>query len=53
MVQRRPSSCRRRRHHPGCHRVGSQLTEGAAADQMALDVEVIVDGGMSGEKSLG
>ena len=52
MVQRRPSSCRRR-GQPGCHRVGPQMTECAAADQMALDVEVIIDGGMSGEKSLG
>ena len=53
MVQRRPSSCCRCRHHPGCHRVGSQMTECAAADQMALDVEVIVDGGMEAKKSLG
>ncbi len=52
MVQRRPWSCRRRRH-PSCHGVSSKGTKGAAADQMALDVKFIVDGGMKAKTSLG
>ena len=52
MVQRRPWSCRRGRH-PSCYNVGAQIMECAAADQMALDVECVVDGGMKAKKSLG
>ena len=41
----RPWSCCRRRH-PGHHSLSAKVTKCAAADQMASDVEVIVDGGM-------
>ena len=53
MVERRPWSRRRRGCYPSCHGLSSKVMECAAADQMASDVECVVDGGMGGEKSLG
>ena len=41
------------RRHPGYHRFGTQMTECAAAVQMALDVEGVVDGGMKVKKISG
>jgi hypothetical protein len=55
-VRSRPSarrSCGRGRCRPRRLCLGPELPEGGSADQMALDVEGIVDGGMGGEEPLG
>jgi transposase len=55
-VRSRPSarrSCGRGRCRPRRLGLGPELPEGGSADQMALDVEGIVDGGMGGEEPLG
>ena len=53
MVQRRPRSCRRGRCSPGHHGLSAKVTECAAADQMAVDVEGIVDGGIKAKCDAG
>ena len=37
---------------PGGHRIGARLTEGSAGNQVALQVELIVNGSMEGQKPL-
>ena len=50
--RRMPRSCRCGRIPPLLHRLGAELSERAAGDQMALRVEGVVDGGVGGQKSL-
>ncbi len=50
--RRMPRSCRSGRIPPLLHRLGTELSERAAGDQMALRVEAVVDGGMGRQKSL-
>ena len=59
-VNHRVTSCGRRRRRlcngrhlpPLSHRVAAELAECSAGDQMALDVEEVVDGRMDGEEPL-
>ncbi len=50
--RRMPRSCRSGRIPPLLHRLGAELSERAAGNQMALRVEAVVDGGVGGQKSL-
>ena len=38
---------------PSGERLRPQFTKAAAGDQMALDIEMVVDGGMDGKEPLG
>ena len=50
--RRRRRLCNGRHLPPLSHRVAAELAECSAGDQMALDVEEVVDGRMDGEEPL-
>ena len=50
--RRRRRLCNGRHLPPLSHRVAAELAECSAGDQMALDVEEVVDGRMGGEEPL-
>ena len=37
---------------PRVHRIAAELAKRSAGDQMTLDIESVVDGGVGGQKSL-
>ena len=45
--------CSGGRRHPNVICVGSEETKGRAANQVSLEVEEVVDGGVGGEEPLG